>query len=167
MHYGIKPVIDLNSRSSKPDVVNELVKLNKNGIPHCKCLGCPLRNWGLMSKSYGRKWLFPVQFDACIKCPAHSNKTFYTKTMDNPRFFTPIVRGSDEWKQIYKRRSTTERVWDRVNNDFNAESAVVYSKECRIVRVFLGSFCSFVDAWAKEKALSITNIFPALARFAA
>lgn len=88
MHYGIKPVIDLNSRSSKPEVVNTLIEIDKNGIPHCKSLGHQLRNWGLMSKSYRRKWLFPVP--DCNKCHACSNHTFYTKTSENPRFFTPI-----------------------------------------------------------------------------
>lgn len=167
MHYGIKPIIDLNSRSSKPEAVNELIEIDKNGIPHCKYLGHQLRNWGLMSKSYRRKWLFPVQCDACDKCHACSKQMFYTKTDENPRFFTPILRGSDEWKQLYKRRSTTERVWDRINNDFHAESAVIYSKERRIARVFLGAFCCFIDAWACESTLSITDIFPALSRLAA
>ncbi|KJS84907.1 MAG: hypothetical protein JM58_09970 [Peptococcaceae bacterium BICA1-8] len=167
LHYGIKPVIDLNSRSKNPKSSNELILYDDNGIPHCKCLGHQFRNWGLMSKSYRRKWLFPVQCDACDKCPTHSKKTFYTKTRDNPRFFTTILRDSDEWKQLYKRRSTTERLWDRTNNDFHAESAVVLSKERRIVRVFLGAFCCFIDAWANQSTLSISDIFPALSRFAA
>ncbi|MTI84686.1 MAG: transposase, partial [Firmicutes bacterium] len=166
MHYGIKPIIDLNPRSSKPEAASELVKIDEKGIPLCKGLGHQLRNWGLMSKSYRRKWLFPVQCDDCDKCSAHSKKTFYTKTKDNPRFFTSILRGSDEWKQLYKRRSTTERAWDRINNDFHAESAVTCSKERRVVRVFLGAFCCFIDAWARESTLSIKDIFPALSRVA-
>jgi len=167
MHYGIKPVIDLNARASKPEAGSDLIEIDKYGIPHCKCLGHQLRNWGLMSKSFRRKWLFPVQCDSCDKCHAYSTKTFYTKTSDNPRFFTPILRGSDEWKQLYKRRSTTERAWDRINNDFHAESAVILSRERRIVRVFLGVFCCFIDAWASENTISITDIFPALLRVAA
>lgn len=166
IHYGIYPIIDLNSRSNNPESINEWVIIDKNGIPHCKCLGHQLRNWGLMSKSYRRKWLFPVQCDSCDKCQAHSKKTFYTKTTDNPRFFTAILRDSDEWKQLYKRRSTTERLWDRINNDFHAEDAIVLSKERRIVRVFLGAFCCFIDAWASESKLSITDIFPVLSKFA-
>lgn len=167
MHYGIKPVIDLNSRAAKPDAVDGIIEFDKNGVPRCKLLGHQLRNWGLMSKSYRRKWLFPVQCDACDKCHLFSDKTFYAKTSDNPRYFTPILRGSDEWKQLYKRRSTTERTWDRINNDFHAEAAVVLSRERRVVRVFLGAFCCFIDAWANESTISITDIFPDLSRFAA
>ncbi len=87
MHYGINPIIDLNSRSSNPNSGNELVEIDENRIPHCKGLRHQLRNCGLMGKSYRHKWLFPVQCDVCDKCHAHSKKTFYTKTRDNPRFF--------------------------------------------------------------------------------
>ncbi|MEW6624647.1 MAG: hypothetical protein AB1420_16235 [Bacillota bacterium] len=167
MHFGISPVIDLNSRFEAPVSNNDLIKYDVNGIPHCKGLGLKLCNWGIISKSYRHKWLFPVQCDACDKCPAHSSKTHYTKTKNNPRFFTPIIRGSDEWIYLYKRRSTTERCRDRINNDFKAESAVVLSKERRIVRVFLGAFCCYVDAWFCESSLSITDIFPVLSMLAA
>lgn len=166
-HYDINPIIALNSRSLNPTANSEFVVVNEDGIPHCKLLGHKLRNWGIMRDSYRRKWLFPVQCDNCSKCDACSNKIFYTKTRDNPRFFTATIRGSEEWKQLYKRRSTTERCWDRINNDFHAEDVVVLSRERRIVRVFLGAFCCYIDAWQNESTLSITDIFPTLSRFAA
>lgn len=162
MHFGINPIIDLNSRSSQPSAKNEFVVLDKNGIPHGKVCGHQLRNWGIVSKEYRHKWLFPVQCDCCDTCPMKSNQTYYTKTMDNPRYFTSILRGSPLWKALYKRRSTTERCWDRINNDFHAEDAIIYSIERRIVRVFLGAFCCFIDAWDCEKEVNITEIFPVL-----
>jgi len=72
------------------------------------------------------------------------------------------LRGSKEWRSYYKRRSTTERFWDRDKNDFKAKTAVVYSKEQRIVRSFLGAFCCYVDAWYDESSLAITDVFPEL-----
>lgn len=167
MHHGIIPIIDLNTRSSNTEATNEFIIYDDKGIPHCKHLGHKLRNWGIIFKSYRRKWLFPVQCDSCDKCPTCSKKIHYTKLADNPRFFTPILRGSYKWKQHYKRRSTTERLWDRINNDFHAEDAIIISRERRIVRVFIGAFCCFIDAWANESILSITDIFPALSRFVA
>lgn len=160
MHYGIKPIIDLNSRSLKPSSSSEFVKLDDNGIPHGKICGHQLRNWGIVSKEFRHKWLFPVQCKHCVKCPMKSNQTYYTKTLDNPRYFTPILRGSKQWKLLYKRRSTTERCWDRINNDFHAEDAIIYSAERRITKVFLGAFCCFIDAWACEKSINITDVFP-------
>lgn len=162
MHYGINPIIDLNSRSSKPSSNSEFVKLDENGIPHGLVCGHKLRNWGIMAKEFRHKWLFPVQCKHCDKCPMKSNQTYYTKTLDNPRYFTPILRGSKQWKILYKRRSTTERCWDRINNDFHAEDAIIYSAERRIVRVFLGAFNCFIDAWASEKSVSIYEIFPCI-----
>lgn len=166
-HYGIKPIIDLNSRSSKISSNNEFVKLDEDGIPHGLFCGHQLRNWGIVSKEFRHKWLFPVQCKNCDKCPMKSNQTYYTKTLDNPRYFTSILRGSKQWKVLYKRRSTTERCWDRINNDFHAEDAIVYSAERRIIRVFLGAFNCFIDAWASEKPVSISDIFPCLNNIAA
>ena len=166
MHYGIKPVIDLNSRSSKPSLSSEYITLDENGIPHGKICNHKLRNWGIISKEYRRKWLFPVQCDNCDKCPIMSKQIYYTKTIDNPRFFTSILRGSDEWKSHYKRRSTTERCWDRLNNDFHAEDAVVFSKERRIVRVFLSAFCCYIDAWFNESSIKIADLFPSTSKLA-
>lgn len=167
MHYGINPIIDLNSRSSKPSSNNEFVELDKSGIPNGKICGHKFRNWGLINKEFRHKWLFPVQCDYCDKCPMKSNQTYYTKTLDNPRYFTTILRGSKQWKILYKRRSTTERCWDRINNDFHAEDAIIYSMERRITRVFLGAFCCFIDAWASEKIINLTDIFPVLKNIAA
>ncbi len=96
-----------------------------------------------------------------------SNKIYYTKTLDNPRYFTPILRGSKQWKSLYKRRSTTERCWDRINNDFHAEKAIIYSVSRRITRVFLGAFCCFIDAWAKETLVTLADVFPVFKKIAA
>ncbi|MGB9592495.1 MAG: transposase, partial [Candidatus Kryptoniota bacterium] len=167
LNYGINPVIDLNERASKPVSCNELIEYDEYGIPHGKVCGLRFRNWGLMQESFRRKWLFPAQCDNCNRCPAKSNWCKYTPTKENPRYFSPILRGTDEWRSRYKRRSTTERLWDRVKLDFKAETAVVYSKEQRIVRVFLGAFCCYIDAWFNESSLRITDIFPGLQGVAA
>jgi hypothetical protein len=167
MHYGINPIIDLNSRSSNPSANSEFVKIDDNRIPHRSICEYKLRNWGIIRKSFRHKWLFPIQCENCDKCPMKSNQTYYTKTLDNLQYFTPILRGSKEWRSLYKRRSTTERCWDRINNDFHAEDAIIYSVERRMVRVFLGAFNCFIDAWATEKPINITDIFPCLKNIAA
>lgn len=167
LHYGITPIIALNERSSKPNPLIEHIEFDEHGIPHGKVCSHRLRNWGIMKKSYRRKWLFPVQCDNCDRCPAKSNWCKYTPVKDNPRYFSPILRGTKEWKSHYKRRSTTERFWDRVKIDYNAKTAVVYSKEQRIVRTFLGAFCCYIDAWLNESTLEITDIFPELKDVAA
>ncbi|EQB86573.1 hypothetical protein J2Z44_002314 [Clostridium punense] len=96
MHYGIRPIIDLNSRSSKLSSNSEFVKLNEHSIPHGLLYGHQLRNLGIISKEFRHKWLFPVQCNNCDKYPMKSNQTFYTQILDNPRYFTPILRGSKQ-----------------------------------------------------------------------
>jgi len=159
-YYGIIPIISLNERSSKPASRNALIDYDENGIPHGKLCGHSFRNWGLMTKSSRRKWLFPVQCDNCGKCPAKSSWCKYTPIADNPRYFNEILRGSKAWRNLYKRRTTTERAWERIKLDYHSKSAVVYTKENRIVRVFLSAFCCYIDAWKDENSIGINNIFP-------
>lgn len=165
--YNINPIIALNTRSSKPESNDVLIKFNEDGIPHGKKCNHKLRNWGLIKKSYRRKWLFPVQCDSCSKCDVCSNKTFYTPTADNPRFFGSVLRNTRQWKRLYKRRTTTERFNDRMKYDFKVKNAVVYSRERRVVRAFLAAFCCYIDAWSNEKPLEITDIFPGIKKLVA
>lgn len=167
-NYDIAPVIDLNRRKSlNPEGEDPLVVYNDNGKPYTKACGKPLRNWGLISKSFRRKFLFPVQCDSCNKCDIDSKKIHYQKLSDNPRLFCKIQRGSEQWKARYTRRSTTERMWDRLKNDFNANHCTVFSRELITVRLFLGAFCSYIDSWAKESKTTLFDIFPTLIAVAA
>ena len=164
--YNIHPVIALNGRNSSPASKDVLIKFDDYGIPHGKKCGLKLRNWGLIKKSFRRKWLFPAQCDSCPKCEAFSNKTFYTPTSDNPRYFSSILRNTKQWRRLYKRRTTTERFNDRLKYDFKVKEAVIYSRERRIARTFIAAFCCYIDAWCNEKPLEITDIFPNLSRHA-
>ncbi len=167
-HYKFAPVIDLNKRkSSKSESDNPLVTYDNKGIPCTTACGKKLRNWGIINKSFRRKWLFPSQCNNCNKCDIKSSKTYYQSLNTNPRLFCRISRGTKQWKALYSRRTTTERVWDRIKNDFNSSNTIVYSREQLTARVFLGAFCCYIDAWAKESNLTLTNIFPSLAKFAA
>lgn len=60
-HLNIIPVIELNERSSKPDSRSDLYYFDEKGIPHGKACGHKFRNWGLIKKSFRRKWLYPLQ----------------------------------------------------------------------------------------------------------
>ena len=161
--YCIAPIIMLNPRNSKPKSKWELLELDENGIPHCKKLGHRFRNWGLIRKSYRRKWLFPVQCDSCNRCDVSSYQSTYIKIDDHPRFALPILRDSKLWNNLYKKRSTTERLWARIKDDFNISKTVTISKNRQIVRTFLGAFCCYIDAWSNESKLTIYDIFPDLA----
>lgn len=167
-HYTIAPVIDLNKRCTlNPESGNSLVQYDDKGIPHTAACGKSLRNWGIINKSNRRKWLFPVQCNNCNKCSIESKKSYYQPLKSNPRYFCRILRGSEQWKSLYSRRSTTERVWDRLKNDFNAEHATVFSRELITIRMFLGAFCTYIDAWFKESKLTLIDIFPYLKDLAA
>ncbi|NSW89668.1 MAG: hypothetical protein HPY74_03115 [Firmicutes bacterium] len=71
-------------------------------------------------------------------------------------------RNSDLWNTLYNKRPSTERCNDRIKNDFAIKHAGVRSIQRWTVRVFLGAFCMYIDAWYKNCDLKITDLFPVL-----
>lgn len=110
---------------------------------------------------------FPRSVRFLPKCEASSNKTFYTPTSDNLRYFGSILRNTKQWKKLYKRRTTTERFNDRMKLDFKVKEAIIYISERRSIRTFIAAFCCYIDAWSIKNPLKITDIFPRIRKLAA
>jgi hypothetical protein len=67
---------------------------------------CPAKHYGLKCK--GR--------DKC-----HISDNIRISIDSNPRIFTPVARSSYKWKEIYKKRSSVERVNSRMDESFGFE----------------------------------------------
>jgi hypothetical protein len=67
---------------------------------------CPAKHYGLECKGKDRCWISDN-----IRIDVNSN----------PRIFTPVARSSYKWKQIYKKRSSVERVNGRLDESFGFE----------------------------------------------
>jgi len=67
---------------------------------------CPAKHYGLECK--GR-----------CKCSISDNVRININS--NPRIFTPVARSSYKWKEIYKKRSSVERVNSRMDESFGFE----------------------------------------------
>ncbi len=72
-----------------------------------KCVTCSLKD-PCSNSSYGR--------------------TYYTKTEDNPRFFSEIPRQSKRWKPLMKERIAVERINKQVLIDCGIEKSGVRTK---------------------------------------
>jgi hypothetical protein len=130
--HGIKPVIDIRDqwKTDGARLVHGQVNVSHDykGTVFCHCpvewqkrpmayggfekdrgtlkYRCPANHYGLDCKGRDRCCI-----SDCIRIPIKSN----------PRIFTPLARSSYQWKTIYKKRSSVERVNSRLDESFGFE----------------------------------------------
>ena len=68
---------------------------------------CPCKSSGIKCKG-------------CSNCPYH-NRAVRIKLAEDRRRFTPLARSSYKWKDIYKCRTSVERVNSRIDNVYGFE----------------------------------------------
>lgn len=83
------------------------------------------------------KWRCPAMTNNCVSCPLASpcsdspyRRTIYTKTADNPRFFTVVPRQSKKWWTIMNQRTYSERVNKQILVDCGIEVNGVRTRSC-------------------------------------
>ena len=151
--YVSKPVIELNKKPSS------FIPLNEQGTPICP-EGFLMQYWGVDAKRRRRKWRCPKitgkksnrdKIDCKTPCTNSSyGFTCYTKPEWDRRIFTDIPRGSALWKQLYKRRSVSERVNKRYN-DFGLDTARVRDNCYWYHLAHLSAMNMHLDAWVKQE----------------
>ena len=151
--YGPKPVIELKNKPAS------FVPLNKQGIPLCP-KGFLMQYWGFEEKRCRFKWRCPKiagkksnqdKIDCATPCTDSSyGFTCYTKPEWNRRVFTAIPRGSAAWKQLYRRRSVSERV-NKHYNDFGLNTTRVRENCYWYHLAHLATMNMHLDAWVKQE----------------
>lgn len=114
----IEPFIDLNPRGAKPVTPDSEVKISPAGIPICP-KGNEMRANGFDKSQNRRKWRCSP---ACGCSSAKYGRTYHTFSRNNLRLFPKTLRGSEQWKLIYKRRTSVERSNKREKMDYKLES---------------------------------------------
>jgi len=163
--YRIAPVIDINKRHSQALPLPK--GFDENGYFICDA-GYRMHKCGMdwsrrRHKNRCPHAVCPNKYPCDRKCSSKEyGRVVYNYIDDNPRAFCPIPRDSEEWTLHYNKRTSSERLNDRIKNDFNVKNSGVRSVEAWTVRFFLGAFCMYLDAWYKTSPLKITDLFPAL-----
>jgi len=163
-----KVVIPINTRNSKPQSDNPIPK-NEEGVPCCPkdtllpfifdgpCKGknrslrfkyvCP------KSKRLKGNWASPCE----NKCrPTNSAVTTYVYPDGDLRFYSGVLRGSDEWASLYKRRTVIERHFSamkshpmiekpRTHNCDSMRSDVFLNTSTKLITVILAFALGHVD----------------------
>ena len=168
-HRGIIPVIDWNQRQSskdpdqrrpvargiKGDDGEPLEYINDRGVPVCAC-GHEMARDGYDRSKMATKYRCPFAVGRIKECPRWGvcTKSEYgrvIKTYDRTdyKLFGPVVYRSDEWKAIYKARTCTERVNNRVLNDYKVQHLTCRNGAKHFFFEVMAAINVHLDAWVK------------------
>jgi len=131
----IKPVIDIKNmkKDKEPtwqfktlDIQNVTYDYKGNVFCHCPKTGeiRPMAYGGFEEDRDALKYLCParhygISCHGCSRCPLKSS--FRIPLDEDRRVFTPIARSSYKWKELYKKRTSVERVNSRLDVSFGFE----------------------------------------------
>lgn len=155
--WHIKPFIPLNNRSDNKLQPDHLT-LSPNGVPICAD-GHEMVNWGFEAKKYRVKYRCPLVAGKVTYCPYRNicntssyGKIVYVRLASDLRLLTPVPRNTDRWMELYKQRSSSERVNNRILTDYQLERPKRYGKAkiaffafCNAINVHLDAQVKFSD----------------------
>ncbi len=155
LHWGIEPFIDLNKTNKDNRKYTECaITLDEQGTPVCKC-GHKMCYWGPDNKRYRHKWRCPHVVKKSVNCPYFDRpegdygRTYYTKSEDDIRLFTPTPRGTKKWKKTMNKRTSSERRNSKVKTNYALEQDRVRSKSRWLIRTIMRDGATHADAWVK------------------
>ncbi|MCP4214919.1 MAG: hypothetical protein GY765_09690 [bacterium] len=161
---GVIPFIPLsegskNARphlSGKPDVI-----LGKDGIPLCPA-GIPMRHHLYNKSKRTHVYCCPVKRQTHRdgkavyvthedECPLKKDcqpgspigPLVYVKSDDDPRFFPPVPRSSDQFKETVKQRSASERI-NFVNDSYNTDGTCM-NADYGLIRLLLANLAHHMN----------------------
>ena len=129
------PFIDLNRDVGRKPSYPDNININETGIPVCAA-GFEMTYNGSCKGRSRIKWRCPLKcgkVDTCtcsVHCsPSPYGRVFYTKPDWDLRLFTPVPRGSAQFKHTYKNRTSSERINNRLLNDYNLQHTGIRGKK--------------------------------------
>jgi hypothetical protein len=123
--WNLKPFIDLNHDVGAKPTYPSALSITENGVP--VCVGGHEMVYNGYCKNRSRiKWRCPLKCGKINECacvdscsPSPYGRVLYTKPEWDLRLFTPVPRGSYEYRQTYKNRTSSERINNRILNDYH------------------------------------------------
>ena len=152
----VVPIIDQNKRST----ADKQKRLDENGVPVCDG-GFSMVKFGYDKSRYRIKYRCPLVLGKIDYCPCEAQckssdygKTAYVKTLDSPRDNLPVPYHSDQWNNIYKSRTCTERINTRILNDYKQHGTYVREGAKHAFIAIFNAINIHMDAWYKLEPLS-------------
>lgn len=153
--HNITPVIDHNARNKTAKQYDEKEHLNTDGIPVCAAGHTMIYN-GYDHGRHRKKYRCPLACGKITSCPFQDEcstssygRTVYVNDGDEARNNGPLSYRSDKWKQIYKNRTSTERINNRVLNNYNLQHMRIRNKAKFAFFAIMAGINIHLDAWIK------------------
>jgi hypothetical protein len=142
-HFRIISFISIDARTKAKFNYphSDIASFDDQGRPVCKG-GKPFACWGFC-QPYRLKYLCwytdkgqnPTEECGCIE--SNYGKTIYLKSDLDPRMFTPVPRNSQAFTDKFKPRTTVERTYKRIFEDYAIEE---YGARSTMIRAALATF---------------------------
>lgn len=155
-HKNIIPIIDRNQRSAGDNPFDKF-KLNENGVPVCPN-GTPMYDYGYDIQRKRRKFRCPLRMNKISSCPFANEcsssaygRTIYVNDGDDIRLFGPVPYRSEKWKEIYRNRTSTERMNTRILNDYHLHQMKIRNGSKHAFFAIFAGINIHLDAWIKDE----------------
>ena len=154
--WDIVPFIDLNNNRGRPKAIPRRLNVDKDGTPLCSA-GFRMVYWGYSPSRHDCKWRCPVTCGKEEKCtcevPCSSSsygRCIYTKPDWDIRLYTPVPRGTEEYKKTYNNRTSSERINNRILNDYHLHDMRIHGKKRYSFFTMIASINIHLDARLKK-----------------
>lgn len=154
----ISAFIDLNVKRGHPKTIHDFIKIDRDGTPICQ-QGHRMKTNGYDKSRGCLMWRCPFGKDHFVKCENSCSSSKYgrvikTKPEWDIRLYTDVPRGTDAYKKIYSQRTATERINNRILNDYKLHSLMIHRKEHYSFLTTIIGICIHLDARYKLSSVS-------------
>jgi hypothetical protein len=150
----ISAFIDLNSKCGRPKTIPDTIKIDKNGTPICQEGRCMVPNGYDKTKGY-LMWRCPFGKEHACKCKNNCSTAKYGRVIKTRpdwdiRLYTDVPRGTEAYKKIYNQRTATERINNRILNDYGLHRLMIHRKSHYSFLTAMIGICIHLDARFKQ-----------------
>ena len=159
---NIIAVIDHNKRRESKVKMNEAEEyIDPDGVPICKN-AIQMTYFGYDIQRKRKKYRCPLAMGKIEECPfkdqcssSDYGRVIYINDSDDARYGGPLQYRSDKWKQIYKNRTSTERINNRILNDYHLHQMRIRDYAKNAFFSIMAGINIHLDAWIKIEAKDI------------
>ena len=155
-HNNIIPVIDHNPRRDSSKEYVEKNHTNNDGIPVCMA-NRPMHFCGYDIQRCRKKYRCPLVMGDISSCPfvdqcstSSYGRISYIIDGDSARNAGPLSYKSETWKKIYRNRTSTERINNRVLTHYPLHQMMIRNKDKHAFFTIFACINIHLDAWIKD-----------------